>query len=210
MKGGEPRDVVERGFDAVAELYLEWTTRIEGDPRVAYLERLSSLLPDRARILELGCGAGEPSTRLLAERFRVTGVDVSARQIALARARVPGAEFVQADFTELNLAPASFDAVAAFYALNHVPRDRLGALFVDVHSWLAPGGLFLASLGTSDEDARVGEWLGTTMFFSGWDATTNRSLLQAARFELLVDELVTVREPEPDGEATFEWVLARR
>jgi hypothetical protein len=31
-----------------------------------------------------------------------------------------------------------------------------------------------------------------------------------AGFELVLDEVVTFLEPEPDGEATFQWVLARR
>jgi hypothetical protein len=48
------------------------------------------------------------------------------------------------------------------------------------------------------------------MFFSSWEPATNRRLLQDAGFELLVDELVTIREPPPDGDALFEWVLARR
>ena len=39
---------------------------------------------------------------------------------------------------------------------------------------------------------------------------TNRLLLSDAGFELLLEEISTIVEPEPDGEATFQWVLARR
>jgi hypothetical protein len=46
------------------------------------------------------------------------------------------------------------------------------------------------------------------MFFSGFDADTNRRLLSEAGFELVLDEVVTMREPE--GDATFLWVLAQR
>jgi hypothetical protein len=46
------------------------------------------------------------------------------------------------------------------------------------------------------------------MFFSGYDADTNRRLLQELGFELLIDEAVTMHEPE--GEATFFWVLAKK
>ena len=206
----DPRtDLVARGFDAIADDYLEWTTRIDGDPKLAYAGELSTRLPIGARVLELGCGAGEPCTRFLADRFRVTGVDVSDEQIKRARENVPSADFVQADFTTLEYAPGSFDAVAAFYALNHVPRELLNGLFRRVHDWLVPGGLFLASLGTSDTASWTGDWLGTTMFFSGWDPETNRDLLRAAGFELLIDELVTMHEPEPDGASIFQWVLAK-
>lgn len=202
--------LVADGFDRIADEYLGWTSLIEGDPKVAYVERLSALLPDGARVLELGCGAGEPCTRLLAERFEVTGVDLSAEQLARARRNVPGARFVQADLTTFELEPASWNAVAAIYVFNHVPRELLGEVLGRIAQSLVPGGHFLASLGTGDSLAWTGEWLGTTMFFSSWDAPTNRRLLLSAGFELVHDELVTITEPEPDGEVRFQWVLARR
>jgi cyclopropane fatty-acyl-phospholipid synthase-like methyltransferase len=206
----DPRaELVGRGYDAVADEYLEWTTHIEGDPKLEFLSDLRARLELGARILELGCGAGEPCTRLLAERFAVTGVDISAEQLARARSNVPEAEFIQADFTSLELPPASFEAVAAFYSLNHVPRELLPELFARVHSWLVPGGLLLASLGISDTHAWTGTWLGTTMFFSSYTHETNSRLLDEAGFERLRDELVTIVEPEPDGEGAFQWVVCR-
>ena len=202
--------LVRAGYDTIADDYLSWTARIEDDPKVAYVEELASRLDDGARVLELGCGAGEPCTRLLAERFDVTGVDISAEQLSRAGARVPGARFVEADRTSLEPDAGSFDAVVAIYVLNHVPRELLGDLLRRAATWLVPGGNFLASFGTGDEAAWTGEWLGTTMFFSSWDPSTNRRLLDDAGFELVHDELVTIHEPEPDGPATFQWVLARR
>jgi cyclopropane fatty-acyl-phospholipid synthase-like methyltransferase len=202
--------LVRTGYDVIADDYLAWTARIENDPKVAYVEQLSARLDDGARVLELGCGAGEPCTRMLAERFEVTGVDISAEQLGRARARIPGARFVQADLTTRELDRESYEAVVAIYVLNHVPRELLPGLLDRVAGSLVPGGLFLASFGAGDTPAWTGDWLGTTMFFSSWDAPTNRRLLHDAGFELLDDDLVTLREPPPDGDATFEWVLARR
>jgi cyclopropane fatty-acyl-phospholipid synthase-like methyltransferase len=203
-------ELVGRGYDAIADDYLAWTARIGDDPKVSYVEQLSAHLSDGDRVLELGCGAGEPCTRILAERFAVTGIDISAEQLARARAHVPSARFVQADLTTLELEPESYDAVVAVYVLNHIPRELLGELLRRIARCLVVGGHLLASFGTADEAEWTGEWLGTTMFFSSWDPSTNRRLLQDAGFELLEDDLVTVHEPPPDGDATFEWVLARR
>ena len=202
--------IVEHGYDQIADSFVAWRDRIVGDPRLWWLDQLTSRLADGARVLELGCGAGIPDTRLLTKRFRVTGVDISREQILRARANVPSAEFIQADFTSLELEEASLEAVAAFYSFNNVPRDLLAGLFAHIHSWLVPDGLFLTALATSDTESWVGEWLGTTMFFSSFPPDTNRRLLRNAGFELLLDELVTTREPEPDGEGTWQWVLARR
>ena len=205
----DPRTrVVERGYDAISDSFVEWRDRIVDDPRQAWAEALTSRLNDGARVLELGCGAGLPDTNLLAERFRVTGVDISGEQIARARANVPAADFIQSDFTVLDLEPGQFEAVAAFYSFNHVPRDLLVGLFARIHSWLVPGGFLLASFGTSDTESWTGEWLGTTMFFSSFSPETTRRLLLEVGFELELDELVPMQEPE--GEVAFHWVLARR
>ena len=46
------------------------------------------------------------------------------------------------------------------------------------------------------------------MFFSGFDANTNRRLVREAGFELIDDQLVWMQEPEM--EVAFLWVLARK
>lgn len=205
----DPRTrVVERGYDAISDRFLEWRDRIIDDPRRAWREALTSRLSDGARILELGCGAGAPDAMVLAERFHVTGIDISEEQISRARMNVPNADFIQADFTALELEPGQFDAVAAFYSFNHVPRDLLAELFAKIRLWLVPGGLLLASFGTSDTESWTGDWLGTTMFFSSFPPETTRQLLSETGFELLLDELVPMREPE--GEVAFHWVLGQR
>jgi SAM-dependent methyltransferase len=208
----DPRTrIVADGYDAIGERFVEWRDRIVGDERDRWRRELTSKLAPGARILELGCGDGTPDARILdAEGFAVTGVDISAQQVARARAHVPGARFVQSDFTELELDEPSFDAVAAFYSFNNVPRDLLVPLFARIHAWLVPSGLFLGAFGTSDTEGWVGEWLGTTMFFSSFPPEKTSRLLGAAGFELLLDERMRMVEPEPEpDEGVWQWVLAR-
>jgi cyclopropane fatty-acyl-phospholipid synthase-like methyltransferase len=199
--------IVAEGYDAMHDEFAAWSERIVGDPREWWLDQLTSRLEDGARVLELGCGSG-PDARRLAERFRVTGVDISAEQIARARVEVPDAEFLQADLTAVDFEPGSFEAVIAVYSFNHVPRDRLAPTFERVHAWLVPGGFFLASFGTSDTEIWVGEWLGTRMFFSSFPRETTSRLLDEAGFERVLDDLGPMEEP--DGPVAFHWVLARR
>ena len=203
----DPRtELVGRGYDEIGDRFAEWRDRIVGDPRREWEEELVSRLTDGARVLELGCGAGVPDTQRLAARFRVTGVDVSTEQVRRARAAVPQAVFVQADFTALELEPGSFDAVVSFYAFNHVPRELLAPTFERIARWLVPGGLLMTALGTSDTEAWTGDFLGAPSFFSSFPPETNTRLVQEAGFAILRDEVVTFREPE--GDVTFQWVLA--
>jgi cyclopropane fatty-acyl-phospholipid synthase-like methyltransferase len=205
----DPRTrLVGEAYDAMAETWESWVKRIENDPRAEWRDELVARLPDGARVVELGCGNGTEETRVLAERFRLTGVDLSAEQLKRARERVPAADFLQADFTSVSFDEGSCDAVAAFYAFNHVPRDLLPELFARIHRWLVPRGLFLASLGAGDTPGWTGEWLGATTFFSSFPPQTNSRLLREAGFDLIRDEVVEIKEPE--GPARFQWVLAQR
>jgi SAM-dependent methyltransferase len=205
----DPRkEIVAAGYDRLADTYLEWGRQVTVDPRERMLAAFTSRLPDGARVLDLGCGAGLPSTRALAKHFQVVGVDISPVQLELARRNVPGAEFIEGDITDVEFADSTFDGVAAFYAISHVPREEHRQLFTDVFRWLVPGGLFLATLGASDAPDWTGEWLGEPMFFSSHDADVNRQLLESAGFELLLDEVLETSEP--GGSVSFLWVIAQK
>ena len=205
----DPRTrLVAAGYDAMADTWEAWKAQIADDPRAEWLDDLVARLPEGARVVELGCGGGTPETALLAERFRVTGVDLSTEQLRRARGRVPGADFHHADLTEVEFERGSVDAVVAFYSLNHVPRELLAPLFGRIHPWRAPAGLLLAALGQSDLEGWSGDFLGAPSYFSSFPPETNSRLLREAGFTLRRDEVVTIREPE--GPAQFQWVLARR
>lgn len=201
-------EIVARGYDRMAGTFAAWRDRIEDDPRHEWAADLVSRLPDDARVLELGCGGGTAETIELARRFRLTGVDASAEQRRRAHEAVPDADFVQADFLELELPPASFDAECSFYVFNHVPRERLGELLDRIAGWLRPGGLALNAFGANDLPAWSGEWLGAQTFFSGFEPPENRRLVEAAGLTILRDEVVTITEPE--GPVQFHWILAQR
>jgi hypothetical protein len=158
--------VVEAGYDVLADRFLEWSQAVEGDPRPRLVERFMEGLPDGAAVIDLGCGAGVPTTARLAERF-----------------------------------------AAACYSLTHLPADQQPAMLRRIASWLRPGGAVLASLGTGGGDWS-GEWLGVPMFFSSIDPDAARGALTAAGLAIEVDETVTIREPE--GDATFLWLTARK
>ncbi len=200
--------LVASGYDAMIDTWEAWKDRIEDDPRAEWCGELFDRLPEGGHVVELGCGGGTAETRSLAARFQLTGVDLSEAQLARARLRVPAAEYIHADLTTVEFPPGTLAAVASFYVLNHVPRELLAPLFGQVHTWLDIGGLFLASLGARDVPGWTGDFLGAPSYFSGYPPETNRRLLADAGFTLVRDEVLTIREPE--GDATFHWILGQR
>ncbi len=92
------------------------------------------LIPENARVLEVGCGGGDLLARLRTRN--VTGIDLSAAQIARARSRVPHGLFhVQAgEFVEL---ADTYDAIIVSDTLNHAADVQ--ALLARLHHVAAPG-----------------------------------------------------------------------
>lgn len=201
------RRTVESGYDRMAEDYL--ATKNPEDPlALAALEDLASLLPPEAAVLDLGCGAGVPVTRWLdGKGFAVTGVDVSAKQLDLARKNVPGANFLKADMAEVAFAPETFDAVVAFHSIIHVPRTDHAELLRNIYRWIGPEGAFLATMAVTANEDRDEDWegWGAPMAWSHYGTDANVAMLREAGFE--------VRYAEPrtgDDEETWLWVLARK
>jgi len=206
----DPKQIVARGYDAVALRYAEWKDA-SGWPTMPRLRELLGRLPDGARVLELGCGRGVPATRELAKRHEVVGVDISSSQIALARHHVPEATFVHADVMELELPPESFDAVVSIYMFGHIPPDEQGELVHRIAGWLRPGGWVLTTMGAREEDvpAMVEEdWLGAPMYFAG--VGRDRSLAWLGEAGLEVERADVVPQTEHGEEVRFLWVLARK
>ncbi|HEX6481159.1 MAG TPA: class I SAM-dependent methyltransferase [Ktedonobacteraceae bacterium] len=164
---------------------------------------------EQSQVLELGCGAGIPCTQSLAQYAHVTGVDISAAQIALARQHVPDARLFQADMMELAFPPATFDTVVAFYSLIHLPRAEQAVMINRLAQWLRPGGWFLVNLGVSNDPGSIEpNWLGTAMYWSSYDAQTNLDLVSQAGFTLVETEILADDE---DGEpVSFLWILAKK
>jgi SAM-dependent methyltransferase len=205
--------IVRDGYDQIAERYLAAVSQPRAnDPRDLWTGHLLRRLSPASSVLDLGCGPGVPTAAAFAEAgHHVVGVDISPRQIELARRNVPKGSFVLADVAEFDAEPESFDAAMALFSLTHVPRDRYPALFARLVGWLRPGGWFLASMGTSDvagwnEEDFLG--FGHTSWTNGLDPETTRRLLTEAGFDLELAEMVI--DDSPFGPERWFWVLGRR
>ena len=101
------KKLVQAGYNAIAAEYL--TTRTDTSEDVLLLQELVRRLPRGAKVLDAGCGAGLPVTKILCEFFDVTGVDFAEAQIELARQLVPKATFICQDIVGLDPPDDSFD-----------------------------------------------------------------------------------------------------
>ncbi|KAF7298536.1 hypothetical protein MIND_00800300 [Mycena indigotica] len=213
----EQKATNEKCYDAVANEYLAWTGPRPTPTRMGLIDDLLKDLPAKAEILELGCGAGVPATQVLVSHekaFVVTGNDISAAQIALAKQHVPGAKaFIQGDMLTLDFPAGSLDAVLAFYSIFHLPKEEQGEMIEKIYGWLKPGGWFLANFHFDSGDVRRDEWIkpGATIFSSGLGVEGTRAVFkqeQLAGFKLIVDKVDT--EVVGGFEEKFHWIMAKK
>lgn len=177
----DPKEIVRRGYDLVARAYR--SDNADDGAYAPWLDLLEERITPGAQVLDLGCGCGIPVARRLAPRYAVTGVDLSPVQIERARSLVPGATFICADMTELDLPADSFGAIVCLYALIHVPLAEQPAMLRDIARWLRPGGLLLATVGHTAWTGMEKNWLGVEgvdMWWSHADADTYRRWLRDA------------------------------
>ena len=114
------------------------------------------------KLLDIGCGAGNFTLRVLNQVSPLDCVLVDLSQPMLDRAneRVTDAnagrvETIQSDMRALSFSPASFDIILAGQVLHHLREDsEWEAMFANFYKWLRPSGsLFIADLVVYDDPA---------------------------------------------------------
>ena len=128
----------EARYDEFADWYdAEFATTELGRSACTIVLRLLGDGP--GRLLDAGCGGGAHAVVFAEHRWSVTGVDVSATQVELARCR--GVEVLQADASALPLECESFDAAVSMF--THTDVDDFAEVVGEIARVLRAGGRFV-------------------------------------------------------------------
>jgi SAM-dependent methyltransferase len=141
---------------------------------------------------------------MLAERFEVTGVDISPVQVERAKRLVPAAQFFCQDMSQAEFPPERFAAIVSLFAIIHVPVNEQPDLFPKLSRWLRPGGYLLATVGTRAWTGTEENWHGAPMYWSHADRDTYLEWLEAAGFEVIWTRFI------PEGDSGHTLLLAKK
>lgn len=141
---------VSSPYDEIADWYNEWvgTCSMSEDPFFRVVEDLMGEVVG-LRICDLACGQGRAARHLADSGARVTGVDLSAKLLAIAHrheaARPRGIGYVRADAANLDsLHDRVFNGVLCHMALMDIPD--LAPTLNGAARILKPGGWFIFSI----------------------------------------------------------------
>jgi SAM-dependent methyltransferase len=137
----EPTDYNRRAWDEIHRRRADAMGRRLGIPEPVR-ERLPEL--KGKHVLHLQCATGESTSQLSELGALVTGIDISAEALAVARERAPTAAFIQADVQQLpiQLERGRFDLVYTGGGVLNWLHD-LDAWLHGIVSTLRPGGTLL-------------------------------------------------------------------
>lgn len=169
-----------------------------------WLDRFVERMAKGATILDIGCGSGEPIARyLIAQGYRITGVDSAPSLLELCRRRFPDHEWILADMRELALG-RRFDGLMAWHSFFHLVQDDQRAMFEVFARHAAPNAQLMFTSGPARGES-IGEWQGEPLYHASLDAVEYERLLDAHGFDVIAH---TVSDPACGG-ATV-WLARKR
>ncbi|MEL6415410.1 MAG: class I SAM-dependent methyltransferase [Pseudomonadota bacterium] len=138
------------GYEAIAADFIEARSDIGSDIVRSWAARLET----GARVLDLGCGHGDPNMPVLLEAgLRVSAIDASPHLLSVLRDRFPEVETACEPVETSDFFGRQFDGVLAIGLIFLLPEGAQGELTRKVSKALHPGGRFLFSAPTER-----GEW----------------------------------------------------
>ncbi len=141
----------EQIFNKYAEEYLQKYGNM--DLYSETLEIFLKNLDQNSELLELACGPGNLTKKLLSMRpdLNILGLDIAGNMVNLAKVNNPMARFLRMDCRFMSGIDKEFDAVIAGFLLPYLNSDEVRKLFRDVNSLLKVNGMFFLSTMESEE-----------------------------------------------------------
>lgn len=147
-------------YDENASVFAENTLKVDFNE---VQNKFMSLLPDKAYILDFGCGAGRDTKAFIDKGFKVDAIDGS-KELCVIASRNTGIKVRQMLFEELSEIE-KYDGIWACASILHLPKERLKIVFNKMIKALKPGGYIYASFKYGDFEGERNERYFTDFTF---------------------------------------------
>ena len=180
------KDNVYKLYDKMFNWYDEHRSRDLFEK--PYLDLAISYLKPEAKILDLGCGMGEPIGKYFIDKgYQLTGIDGSSKLIDLAKNRFPQAEFMVGDMRKVSL-KEKFYLVIAWNSFFHLSKDDQRLMFKIFEEHLNSGGILMFTSGPSEGEVWSDNG-GEMLYHASLSPEEYKKLLTEHHFELIKNAL---------------------
>jgi len=240
LTNAEIKARIAASYNQIAQKYLDWSTPHRNDSTsflqqyiIPHLNSISDSYAARDQgktsvtALEVGCGAGIPTTQLLAsvKNINITANDISPKQISLARQNLvslphssSSITLMKGDMMALSFPRSNFDAVVAMYSIFHLPRPEQPILLSKISAWLKPEGLLLCCFPSEELEQLVEtDWLekGAWMYWSSWGKNKSLEMVRDVGLEIIMEQVIEDEGNDDNhvkgnAKPKFLWIVARK
>ena len=180
-----------------AEAFYQQRSRTLFEQR--WLDKLLAAMGSAGRMLDLGCGNGQPiADYFIQQGCALTGVDGALAMLPRARAHFPQQRWLHHDMRTLNL-DETFDGLIAWDSFFHLTQDDQRRMFPVFARHSHPGSALMFTSGTGHGIA-MGEFEGDPLFHASLAPDEYRSLLAANGFVVLE---MKMEDPECGGHTVW-------
>jgi SAM-dependent methyltransferase len=136
-------------YDLIADWYATDRGAWAGVPEAT---ALAQSLARGARVLDIGCGHGQPLTSILVDHgCRVVALDSSSQMLQRFHRHFPTVPAIRGQIQNASFADDSFDAAHAWGVIFHLTLDEQRAAIANVARILKPGAPFVFTSGDNDQ-----------------------------------------------------------
>lgn len=192
----DAENLQKQHYDSIASKYAahygdKWSQRYRA--RFVNEPMLGDVDLSGMEVLDAMCGSGETTEYLLRRGARVTGLDISEKQICLFQERFPDCRAHCGSILSTDFPSDAFDCIVAVGGLHHI--DNTSLAINEVYRVLKPGGLFCFEEPHKDSlpDLVRQFWCRRDKLFAANEAAIDLNVLKQVffrQFEFLKEEYI--------------------
>ncbi len=150
------------GYGDFARAYDALTFNVPYDEIAEYYIGIIKSLAEGRRLLDMGCGTGNLTTRLAKAGFKVIGQDASEDMLSFAAQKSSKVQWICQSMTETDIGEPADVVVSTLDSINHLStRSDIADCFRKTSESLKTGGIFVFDVNTEYKHREV---LGNNTF----------------------------------------------
>jgi len=171
-------------YDQNVEEYIQKTIKLQDDE---WLNKFSAHLPEKAKVLDVGCGFGRDTNLFTLKKYDAYGIDLSLRMIEKAKDFSPASKFQVMDMLKLEFEAGYFDGIWCSAALLHLSKEDAKGAIGEIKRVLKKNGLLYLNLKEGEGEKHIIDerYKNAKKFYAYYTEDEIKALLSGFGFEIV-------------------------
>jgi ubiquinone/menaquinone biosynthesis C-methylase UbiE len=170
-------------YDRNTDQYIKNTRKLQDKE---WIIKFASLLPKKAKMLDIGCAFGRDCQFFVRKGFNTYGIDLSKQLIKKAKQLVKGANFLVMDMLTLRFSNSYFDGIWCSATLIHLKKVDVPRALQEMNRVLKKNGILYINLklGAGEKFIKDKRYGGQEKFYSYFSQAEIKKYLTKGGFQI--------------------------